>query len=114
MADALPLSLPSGTTITKSLHLGPANVSFEIAAPPGSDVLAALLANAPFPARRIDVNEISVGVASARPVAFDGGRGTVTFSGQASGYERLTVFDEPAEITALLVRDRIQDDIARG
>src|SRR6185295_2192728 len=114
MPDALPISLPSGISIAKTRHVGPADVSFDVAAQPGSDVLAALLANAPFPLRPIAVGEISAGVTGSRDVPFNGGKGTVTFSGQASGYQRRAVVDEPSEITALLVRDRIQDDFARG
>ena len=116
MSEPLPLSLPSGISIKKTRHL-PANVgdvSFEIKAQPGSDVLNSLLTNTQFPARAFDLADLSVGVTADRPVAFDGGKGTVAFSGKASGYERLTVLDDPAEVTALLVRDQVNDDIARG
>src|SRR5262249_4532685 len=44
----------------------------------------------------------------------DGGKGSVTFTGGASGYEGLSVLDDPAEVTARLVRDRVNDDIAQG
>ena len=41
MADTLPISLASGVAIRKSLHVVPADVSFDVAAPPGFGVLAA-------------------------------------------------------------------------
>jgi hypothetical protein len=116
MADSFPLTLPAGISIKKGRHLfdGAGEVSFEITAEPGSDVLAALLTNAPFPARKIELDEISVAASAGRPFQLDGGKGKVTFSGKASAYHRLTVLDAPAEITALLVRDSINDDIALG
>jgi hypothetical protein len=115
MASPFPLSLPSSVSIKKSRHLSAgADVSFDIKAQPGSDVLAALISNTPFPARRIDLFDISIGSTAERPVPFDGGKGTVTFSGKASGYHGAAVLDDPADVTALLVRDRIQDDVANG
>jgi hypothetical protein len=112
----VPLSLPSGIMIKKSRHIlgGAGDVSFDVTAQPGSDVLASIVANVPFPARKIDIAEISAAATAERPMLLDGGKGTVTFSGSASGYERLTVLDDPGEITALLVRDRVNDDLARG
>src|SRR4249920_3380964 len=57
------LKLPPGISVKKSRHVldGAGDVSFDISAQPGSDVLASLLANAPFPRRKIDVTELSVG-----------------------------------------------------
>src|SRR5688572_4273844 len=112
----LPISLPDGVSFKKSRHLpaGLGDVSFGVKAKPGSDVLAALATNAPFPARRIDLVEMSVGVEGERPVALNGGKGVVSFSGKAGGYQGVAVLDDPAEVTALLVRDRINDDIAQG
>ena len=50
MPDHLPVSLPNGLSIKKTRHLPiGADVSFEIAAQPGSAVLAALAINDPFP-----------------------------------------------------------------
>ena len=112
----LPISLPAGASIKKSRHL-PADageVSFEITAQPGSDVLGALLGNTPFPLRRIELAEMSIGVDSRRAVTFNAGRGAVAFSGTASAYQGIAVVDEPAEVTALLVRDSIDDDLAQG
>jgi len=108
--------LPSGVSIKKSRHVfdGAGDVSFDVTAQPGSDVLAALLANSPFPSRKIDLAELSVGVTASRPLQLDGGKGKVTFSASASGYERLSVLDDPAEIVAALVRDNVNDEIAHG
>jgi hypothetical protein len=90
-------------------------VSFEITAQPGSDVLAALLSNTPFPFRRIELAEMSVAIDSSRAVTLTGGKGgAVAFGGTASAYHGIGVLDEPAEVTALLVRDSIDDDIADG
>src|SRR5262245_14448329 len=116
MSNGLPVSLLKGFTINKSRHIlaGAGEVSFDVVAQPGSDVLAAIAANTPFPARRIDVDEISARATAGRDLPLDGGKGTVTFSGQASAYQRLGVLDDPSEVTALLVRDRIDDDMARG
>ncbi len=118
MPNGLPVSLPTGLTLKKTRHLpaGLGDVSFDVAAQPGSDVLAAIAADppAPFPRRRIEVEELSASVSAGRPVSFNSGKGSVTFNGKASGYERLAVLDDPSEVTALLVRDSINDDIARG
>src|SRR6476659_2374353 len=116
MAESLSLALPQGISLKKRRHVldGAGEISFEITAPPGSDVLAALLANAPFPARHIDLADLSVGVTGERDFQLDGGKGKVTFNGKASGYERLTILDDPGEVTALLVRDKINDDIVAG
>ena len=110
------LKLPPGISVKKSRHVldGAGDVSFDITAKPGSDVLASLVANTPFPRRKIDVTELSVGVTAGRPFQLDGGKGKVAFTGSASGYERLTVLDDPAEIVALLVRDNVNDEIANG
>ena len=116
MAAPVPLSLPSGISLKKNRHLlgGAAELSFEVTAQPGTDVLAALLTDTAFPPRKIDVSEIGASVAGQRAFQLESGKGKVTFSGGASGYQRLTVLDDPAEVTALLVRDTINDDIAQG
>ena len=116
MASPFPLSLPSGVSIKKTRHIlaGTGDVSFDIAAQPGSDVLAALVSNMPFPSRKIELFEMSVGSTGQRPLSLNGGKGIVTFSGNASGYGGAAVLDDPADVTALLVRDRINDDVANG
>jgi hypothetical protein len=116
VANPFPLSLPTGVSIKKSRHVlaGAGEVSFEITAQPGSDVLAALVSNTPFPLRKIDLAEMSIGSALERPLPLASAKGTVTFSGKASGYGGIAVLDDPADVTALLVRDRINDDLAQG
>lgn len=112
----MPISLPDGISLKKSRHLpaGLGDVSFGVKARPGSDVLSALASDSPFPPRRIDLLELSVGVEGERPLTLNGGKGGVTFGGKASGYQGVAVLDDPAEVTALLVRDRVNDDLASG
>ena len=116
MASPFPLSLPGGVSIKKTRHVlaGAGDVSFDIAAQPGSDVLSALVSNAPFPPRKIELFEMSVGSTAEKPLSLDGGKGIVTFSGKASAYGGAAVLDDPADVTALLVRDRVNDNLANG
>jgi hypothetical protein len=111
----LPL-VATGLSITKTRHLlaGAADVTFDLTAGPNSSVFAALQANDPFPAGKIELDSTSVKVRGERSVPLGGAKGTVSFSGQASAYQRLAVLDEPAEVTALLVRDGVNDDLAQG
>src|SRR5262245_31978631 len=116
----MPIDLPvpgtSGFTIKKSRHIlsGAGEISFDLVAQPGSDVFAALATNSPFPPRRIQLEEIAVKVAGEKTVPLGSPKGTVSFSGKASAYEGLSVVDSAADVVALLVRDQINDDLAKG
>src|SRR5262245_50418067 len=111
----LPL-VATGLSLTKTRHLlgGAADVTFDFTAGPDSSVFAALQANAPFPAGKIELDSASVKVRGERSVPLGGAKGAISFSGQANAYQRLAVLDEPAEVTALLVRDSVNDDLAQG
>ena len=113
------LSLPGSSglrSFKKTRHLpgGIGDVSFDVTAQPGSAVLAALATNGPFPGGRIDLESLSVKVSSERDVPVGGAKGSVNFSGTASTYQGIAVLDEPADVIALLVRDQINDDLAKG
>ena len=113
------LSLPGSSglrSFKKTRHLpgGIGDVSFDVTAQPGSAVLAALATNGPFPGGRIDLESLSVKVSSDRDVPVGGAKGGVNFSGTASTYQGIAVLDEPADVIALLVRDQINDDLAKG
>ena len=113
------LSLPGSSglpQIKKTRHLpgGVGDVSFEIGAQAGSTTLAALATNTPFPAGRIDLESVSVRVSGDRDVPIGGAKGSVTFSGAAGVYQGIAVLDEPADVIALLVRDQVNDDLAKG
>ena len=108
MPDHLPLTLPKGLSIKKTRHLPVgADVSFEIVAQPGSAVLTALATNAQFPPGSIALDSASVKVSGERTIPFTSPKGSVTFSGTADAYQRLSILDEPVEITALLTRDQM-------
>ena len=106
----------TGVSLKKSRHIlsGAGEVSFDLLAQPGSDVLAALATNGSFPPRKITLEEIGVKVSGEKTVPLGSPKGTVSFSGKASGYEGLSVVDSAADVVAILVRDQIQDDIAKG
>ena len=113
------LSLPGSSglpSFKKTRHLpgGIGDVSFDVTGQPGSAVLAALATNGPFPGGRIDLESLSVKVSSDRDVPVGGVKGSVNFSGTASTYQGIAVLDEPADVIALLVRDQINDDLAKG
>ena len=115
MPDHIPLALPKGLSIKKTRHLPiGADVSFEIVAQPGTAALTALATNAPFPSGPITLDSASVKVSGERTIPFASPKGTVTFSGKADAYQRLSVLDEPVEITALLARDQLNEDLAAG
>lgn len=117
MASPLPFPLPenfNGFSLNRSLNVPGGTVTFDIKAQPGSDVLAALLANTAFPLRKIELGEISIQTQAERPIPFDAGKGTVTFSGQANVYSGIAVLDKVADISPFLVRDRVNDQIAEG
>jgi hypothetical protein len=106
----------TGISVKKSRHIlsNAGEASFDLLAQPGSDVLAALVTNASFPLRKIALEEIGVKVSGDHTVPLGGPKGAVSFSGTASGYEGVSVVDSPADVVALLVRDQLQDDIAKG
>lgn len=116
MPGSLPVSMPNGVSFSRTMHVlpGDGDLSFEVTAEPGSAALLALKENDAFPAGKIELADLSVRAAAERPLVLDGGKGKVTFSGKAGGYTRLAVLDEPGQVTALLVRDVINDDLARG
>jgi hypothetical protein len=117
MASPLPFPLPAGFTgfsINRSTHIPGGSVTFDVKAQPGSDVLAALVANTAFPARKVELGEISIQSQAEKAIPFDGGKGTVTFSGKANVYSGIAILDKPSDISAILVRDRVDDHIAEG
>src|SRR4051812_20845589 len=84
LPDHFPVALPKGISIKKTRHLTPGvDISFEIAAQPGSAALAALVANTQFPAGRVELDSTSVTVAGERTIPFTSSKGTVTFGGKA-------------------------------
>ena len=116
MIDQSLLSLPDGISIAKDRHIleGAGSVAFSIKAQPGSDVLAALVTDTPFPLRKIELGEISIHAEAEKPIVLDGGKGKVTFSGKTGASSGAAVLNDPADAIALLVRDRINDQIAAG
>lgn len=82
-----------------------ANGGIEIKADASADLLKAIARNDPFPDRDIEVGSGSLSFKAKKPLAFKGGRGKVTFTGDASAFAAIGVFGDAAKVRGLLKAD---------
>lgn len=84
----------------------------EFPAPADADVRTALLQNTAFPDRQLTLGSVHVKAESGKPIEFGDSAKTVTFSGSASAFAGLGVYQEPqAMLSALRLNDTFEEGL---
>jgi hypothetical protein len=95
------------------LHFNLGNVEINLDSPDAA-VAAALANNQPFPAQEISVAGGKVKLSASRDIKLDGGKGSVTFSGSASAYSALGVYQSGENLLKALQAADLEESLAEG